>query len=190
MKPNTYPKILAICLIALLCFMPMYAVGPNDKPNKLEMREMYRASVENQAKTEEMLAFLNRSAQGDALVVAYKGAAQSLMAKHSFFPIKKLDWLKKCELSMKKAVDMDPRNIEIRYLRFAYQHNTPAFLGYSGDVENDRKILITELQVQEKEWREDRKQYENVIDFLLKTGRCTEAEKTVLTNLKKNNRKL
>lgn len=165
--------------------MTLSAVGPS-KPNKLEMREMYWASVEDQAKTEEMLEKLSKAPQNDALVVAYKGAAESLMAKHVFFPVKKLDWLKKCDETMKKAVSMDPTNIEIRFLRFAYQHYIPAFLGYSAEVESDRLVLVKELKAQEGQWFDDRELFDNVIDFLLETERCTEEEVITLMTLKNN----
>lgn len=162
-----------------------FAAGPN-KPGKLELRELYWASVEDQDKTEEMLDLIESSTTSDPLVLAYRGAAESLMAKHVFFPVKKLDWLKKCDETFKEAVKLDPKNIEIRFLRFAYQHYIPAFLGYSNEVEDDRLVLVKELKDQEGEWFDDRELYNNVIEFLLETERCTEEEEIVLMTLKNN----
>lgn len=178
-------KIIWIAISSVL-FLPslFFALDGSKSPDKIALRDMYWAAVEDRDATEDMLEKLEKVDAPDALVLGYRGAAESLMAKHVFNPMNKLDWLKKCDETFKTAVKMDPNNIEIRFLRFAYQHYIPGFLGYSNELEDDRKVLVRELVKQEEAFADDRQLFEDVIAFLLETERCSDAEIAQLNKLK------
>ena len=79
------------------------------------------------------------------LVQAYLAAAKSLMAKHTWNPINKISYLKDGLALLNKAVAADKENPEIRFLRLYIQRSIPSYMGLSGDIEEDKKIIIKHL---------------------------------------------
>lgn len=147
-----------------------------------EMRKQFYLGVQNQDLTESFLKKISAIEKPTAIELAYQAAAQALMGKHVWNPVKKLNWLDLGSETMKKAVSMDPSNIEIRFLRFTWQHHLPGFLNRSTELEADKKVILAGLQ-SEKE-TQDPQLKKNVIRFLLESGRCSPAEERFLRQIK------
>ena len=79
-------------------------------------------------------------------MLAYKGALEAIMTKTTWNVFKKLSYLKKSEASFKEAVRKAPNNIEIRFMRMAVQYEIPEYLGYSEDMESDRKFIVNNIE--------------------------------------------
>ncbi|MDC1211994.1 hypothetical protein N8Z73_00795 [bacterium] len=77
---------------------------------------------------------------------AYLGAAKALMAEVVSNPYTKLSYFNDGKKLIDQAIKMDPKNAELRYLRFMIQQNTPDFLNYSDDINADFEILKREIE--------------------------------------------
>lgn len=77
--------------------------------------------------------------------LGYKAAARALLARYAWNPYNKLTYLKESMALFRKAVRLDPQNIEIRFLRFAIQHYIPGFLDQSENLEEDKDIMSAHL---------------------------------------------
>ncbi len=121
-----------------------------------------------------MLNELEAVKNSNALYMAYYGAFQSLMAKHAFNPYNKLDYLKKSQQSLNKAISQNPTDAEMRFLRFSIQYYVPRFLGYSSNLEEDKKVILANVH----RCQGDVKAV--ISRFMLETNMLTETERKTL----------
>lgn len=77
--------------------------------------------------------------------MAYQGALEAIMTKTTWNIFKKMSYLNKSEESFKRAVKLAPNDIEIRFMRLAVQYEIPEYLGYSRDMESDRKFIVQNI---------------------------------------------
>jgi hypothetical protein len=75
------------------------------------------------------------------LLMGYKAGATMIMAKHVVNPFTKLSYFKKGKSMLEKAISVDAKNIELRFLRYTIQTNVPSFLGYKTNVSSDHLFL-------------------------------------------------
>jgi hypothetical protein len=47
---------------------------------------------------------------------------------------------------LNEAVKKDPKNLEIRFMRFMSQDQAPAALGYRTDLASDKKFILSEVK--------------------------------------------
>jgi len=110
-------------------------------PLELEaIRNSYLLAPTDKKLCKEMITELNGSR--DPVCLAYRGAFKAIWAKHIFNPIGKLETFNQGKTDIEKAVSQDPDNIEIRLIRLSVQSNAPRILGYSSNIEEDKKLLM------------------------------------------------
>lgn len=115
-------------------------------PGLSEVRKLYTAAIEDEDKAEELFEKLNTNeAKSDALLLAYCGATRALMAKHAMNPYSKLKYLKEGSAMLNTAVDKNPKQIEVRYLRFSVEKNVPDFLDYKQHLQADKKAIVDSI---------------------------------------------
>lgn len=142
-----------------------------------EIRTYYEQASENVEMRNILDHFLNNEADlKNDLLLAYKAAMQGIKANHSRSPFDKLNYLKKALYDFKKAVQINPENIEIRFLRFTIEHNIPSILGMDGDIESDKKKIIAGIENANLEEALKKK----IIKYLIKSGRCSKKEIEIL----------
>ncbi len=78
----------------------------------------------------------------DALLLAYKGALEAVLTKTTWNVFKKMNYLRQSSSTLNKAISLDPKNVEVRFLRMAVQCEIPSYLGYSENIEEDRKYIL------------------------------------------------
>lgn len=83
----------------------------------------------------------NASGQG-ALMLAYYGSAQAIMAKHAWNPYSKIQYVRKGLKDLVTAVNRSPESLEVRFLRFSIEYYTPSFLGLSKHQEEDAQKIL------------------------------------------------
>lgn len=108
-----------------------------------EVRDSFEQAALSATAAKSFAATLKNVNKGDEpTLVAYKGAALTLVAKFSKQKEeKKLNFRSGVGL-IESAVERDPNNIEIRFIRLTIQENTPPFLRYKRNVEEDKALLI------------------------------------------------
>ncbi len=82
----------------------------------------------------------------DPILLAYRGASSAASAGSVSGVKTKLQYFNHGKTELEKAVSLKPLDAEIRFLRLATQLNAPGFLGYTGEIKNDKAIIITTLK--------------------------------------------
>ena len=76
---------------------------------------------------------------------AYKAAMLLMKSKFAFFPFNKWSYFKKGSKLLDISIENDPKNIEIRYIRFLFQSEIPKFLDYHKNIEQDYNLIINNI---------------------------------------------
>lgn len=140
-----------------------------------ELRQQYQLAVEDESAAIAMWKALEDYEGPDAVSLAYKASARSLMAQHLWNPIEKLSQAKESMRLFRKAVRLDAQNLEVRFLRFAIQHSIPSILDIDDERQEDKAILLERLG----EYADYALTYEHVlsfIDFFKESGRFKRQE--------------
>lgn len=77
---------------------------------------------------------------------AFYAVGNFFMAKHAVNPWNKLSYFNKGKKALDNAVNKDPNNLEIRFMRYISQEQTPAFLGYNKDLKSDKTFILAEYK--------------------------------------------
>jgi len=86
--------------------------------------------------------FTEESYSGHPELQAYRGAVKTLMAKFAKAPTAKISLFNKGSSLIDEAVQADPSNVEIRYIRMSVQENSPKLLGYNKNLEEDKTHIL------------------------------------------------
>jgi len=171
----TKPRIL---LLMLFAFTNICKAQLSEREISILKADLVKA-VENAKLTDSLYNRLAKLKDKSALITAYSGTLEALKAKHSWSPYNKIRYVKASLKTLKKAIDMDRENMEIRFIRFSIEHYTPGFLGFSKDLDTDRKELIKHYK-NRNFGIADAEMVKNIAVFLINSKRCTAEEVKVL----------
>ncbi|MEJ7665084.1 MAG: hypothetical protein WKG07_38975 [Hymenobacter sp.] len=104
------------------------------------LRRHYEQAAAGKPAGEEFYKLLRDYAGQDALVLSYKAASEAIKARDASM-LNKLTYVQQAARTFDQAVGLDPRNAEIRFLRFSVESNLPPFLGLSKHVDEDKAFL-------------------------------------------------
>ena len=79
----------------------------------------------------------------NVVIDGYKAMSKVFMAKNGWNPYKKYTSFKEGTDLLDESVKRDQNNVELRFLRYTVQCNAPSFLGYSENIEADKKFIIS-----------------------------------------------
>lgn len=139
----------------------------------IEIRNAYEKSVSNEQTAVNLLAYLKTS--NNPTFIGYKGAVTIVMAKHVMSPYKKLNYFDTGKGILEQAIQKEPLNVELRFIRFSIQCNAPKFLDYHSNIYADKVLLLKEIKV-----IKDVDLKKRVTKFLLNSSEVSSAEKTTL----------
>lgn len=151
-----------------------------DEPNLRHIRSLLVVCMNSSKTTDSLYKSLSAIKNRTGVISGYLATLSACKAKLSWNPYMKVKHLNTAEATYKIAVNADPHNIEIRFLRFSVEHNVPGFLGFNKDLNTDSEEIITQL---------DKKNYGTadkdltvaIIKFLLQSKRCTASQNEDLT---------
>ncbi|MBC7745715.1 MAG: hypothetical protein H7096_11485 [Flavobacterium sp.] len=167
-------------LLIYLSLITLSAFAMSDfpaDPSKIK-KAMLRA-IENPRITDSLYSELKLIKSPAPVVVAYLGTLEALKAKYSWNPYNKIAYVARSQKTLEKAVKEDPLNLEIRFMRFSVQHYTPAFLGFSKELIEDRKMIIKQY-AQKNFGKLDNETLKNIAEFLIFSKRCSSPEIKIL----------
>lgn len=143
---------LALSFVLMISFLPAES-SVNDDLGKL--RSLYNFASENKTKAKELLTIAESRSVTNTLYQGYLGAGKILMANHATYPLQKWNLFKEGKNILEAAISTDRTNVELRYLRLTIQTNVPEFLGYSSNIDQDKKFLKSEIeQIADKELKQ------------------------------------
>ena len=145
--------------------------------NLSEVRNLYKAAASSEKAAEKLLKMTAEEKTKNPLMMGYHGVAQMMMAKHVGNPFKKLGYFNKGKDFFSVAIEADPDNVELRFLRFTVQAETPGFLNYKQNLREDKNILLGRVQTQK-----DEELREMIKSYLLSSKEVSASEKDALKN--------
>jgi hypothetical protein len=130
-------------LPALLAFFAFLTGTPDIS----QLREDYPKANDSAEITNTLYSELSLVTQSDqAVLVAYKGAIATLMAKFAKGVRNKEAFFKSGSELLEYAVATDPQNIEIRCLRLSVQENSPKIVDYKGNIQEDKQFILANFK--------------------------------------------
>lgn len=115
--------------------------------NLNKIRQLYSQAAADSQVCEQLHAMLDDivDLEQHPVLLGYQGATQAIRAKHAFFPHLKLSRFWEATHIIKRAIIKDEKNVELRFLRFTIQTNSPALLGYKENIEEDKQLITAAL---------------------------------------------
>jgi hypothetical protein len=110
-----------------------------------DLRRLFDSAIKNEQSAK---LLLQQSASNDIeknTLLGYKAATQMIMAKFYFNPWKKLQTFNSGKGQLETAIQIEPKNIELIFLRYMIQKNSPSFLQYNNSIASDKKILLLSI---------------------------------------------
>jgi len=96
---------------------------------------------------EEADLWLNKLDTEEGVIVdAYKASLLFVKSKYVKFPLTKLKYFKRGKKQLDGLIKANPNNIEIRYIRFLFQKEMPRFLGYHTSLDDDFKVIVSNIE--------------------------------------------
>ena len=118
-----------------------------DAQDIIPVRNMFYRAVKS-SKTSDSL-FQKLSTVNDstpAVWQGYKAMSHFMISYHSYNPYTKFSHFLEGKKILEKAITKDPNNIELRFLRLTSQLNTPSFLGYQGNIAEDKASILNKAK--------------------------------------------
>ena len=125
------------------------------------IREQYYHASKNKQNTEKFLVTINATSSNSNLFNAYKGAANCLKSRFATDKKERKDFFVKGVGLIESAVKSEGTNAEIRLIRLSIQENTPKFLKYKGNIDEDKKLILDLFDKQNAELKDYIKKYVN-----------------------------
>ncbi len=106
----------------------------------------------------------------------YMGICVAFQIKEQTSNWAKLKLVFKARNHLNNGVSKQANDPELRYLRFAFEHYLPSFLGLNKHIEDDLAMITSRIGFVDDNLRLKKM----VLEFLLKTKRCTEAQNAMI----------
>ena len=171
------------CMVFLFCFLNGFQ---NVGAQQIQIDNI-REQFFKMGKTQDgALKIYNTLSKADLskspVLLAYRGASSAAAAGSVSGVWNKLEYFNRGKNELDKAVSLKPNDIEIRFARLATQVNAPGFLGYSGNIESDKGIIIKTLgSVLAND--QNVYLYQQICKFLLAQAKLTNEEKATVNQL-------
>ena len=167
----------------LLCLMVFItSAGPAfpEGDDLLKVRKYYYLAIDSEEKFKEFENILVNFNNPDNTILGYVGMSFMLKAKYAWLPNYKMDYFTKGKNFLESAISNDPNNVELKFMRFCVQNDTPSFLSYKKNLESDKRHLMKAIPA-----IRDNDLKEKIITYMLeKEIKLTEAELNLLKNSK------
>jgi hypothetical protein len=146
------------------------------------LRHHYEQAAASKEAGEKFYDLLHSYNDQNALVLGYKAASEAIKARDASM-LNKLTYVQQATRTFEQAVSLDPKNAEIRFLRFSVESNLPPFLGLSKHVEEDKTFLLGAALQHPRSGLDD-DAFQRVRGFLVGRKHVSEAEAHQLAQVK------
>jgi hypothetical protein len=176
----------ALALSALTLACPSRAAlafpSPVSTYSPSNLRHHYEQAAASKEAGEKFYDLLHSYSDQNALVLGYKAASEAIKARDASM-LNKLTYVQQATRTFEQAVSLDPKNAEIRFLRFSVESNLPPFLGLSKHVEEDKSFLLGAALQHPRSGLDD-DAFQRVRGFLVGRKHVSEAEAHQLAQVK------
>lgn len=159
--------------LTLTFFVSLLAFALQDLSS---VREQYSEATKSQKNAEDFYNLVANASKDNKVMLGYKGAAIALKAKFAKDRKAKkslfIDGVKLIE----NAIKSEPNNIELRLIRLSIQENTPKILNYKSNINEDKKLILTNFGKQNQSLKE------HITSFVKQSSVFSEMEKKSILN--------
>ena len=113
-----------------------------------ELRSCFK-TIESVHEIEDLISISNNHID-DPVVLAYNCTGKLMLLDYYGNPFEKYRIFINQTTQLDSIIQTNPKNIEIRLLRYTIQHNCPSFLLYNKDMSNDIKTIEMHLYQEDK----------------------------------------
>lgn len=115
-------------------------------PSISKIRELYKEAPNSKEITLQLVKELETIKKTDnPVLVGYKAASLTLLAKNSKGAKTKKTYFKKGKELLEFIISKNPKNIELRFIRLTIQEKTPKFLKYKDHINEDKFFIYNQL---------------------------------------------
>ena len=104
-----------------------------------ELRSCFK-TIESNHEIEDLIS-ISKNHKDDPVVLAYNCTGKLMLLDYYGNPFEKFRIFINQTTQLDSIIQSNPKNIEIRLLRYTIQHNCPSFLLYNKDMSNDIKMI-------------------------------------------------
>jgi hypothetical protein len=147
------------------------------------LRQKYYAAVNDKKEIKDLENYLTEFTENKshlkAIGLAYEGGLEALKSKYSFWPHGKLKHFKASMKKLSESINIEPDNLEIRFLRFSILRYVPRILGHAAEREADAQKII-KLLLRKDYSKLNREIQEGIVEFLIESEKLTDHETELL----------
>ncbi len=134
-------KAFPVLLVLLLFYVVSFSQNISLEKLRKEFHFLNTDSVQVALLEKEALLYKGN----DNTILCYKGAISAAMAKHSSNNKEKMQKFKDGKNQIEQCIAKDSNNVELRFLRYTIQTNSPKVLGYNKQAPADKKYILANL---------------------------------------------
>jgi hypothetical protein len=108
------------------------------------VRELYNIAHREKDKCEALIKLCKES--NTVETKGYLAAAKMVSSKYLVNPFVIIKVFNEGKTLLETLINENPESVELRYLRYTIQVNTPAFVGYNKNKKEDRAFIIQFMQ--------------------------------------------
>lgn len=161
-----------LTLISLGIFLPAQSL------TKSEMRLLYLRATEHKPALDSLFDFLDELNNPTPVQECYNGICYALYTQHDKSTWAKLRHVLKSKDMLNSSIARDPKDPELRFMRFSLEHFLPSFLGLNKHIPDDLKVIFDHPHFIDESPDLKKK----AIEFLLWTQRCTPQQTKTLND--------
>lgn len=159
-----------------------------DEPNLLSLRVVFTKAADSLEATQSAISFLDARFPGEsnsmpAIVRAYRASLMGLSGKYARNVFDTLNSVNESLKAWEGLVELHPASLEIRFQRYAYFSQLPAFFKVGKYVKPDLAALLSLFEDNTDE-RVPRAQRNDMIAWLLSEGKLSSAERRRIAALR------
>ncbi|WP_179008958.1 hypothetical protein [Winogradskyella forsetii] len=141
------------------------------------VRKAYKEAAQDDTKIEAFNKLLSDVTKNDDMtLVAYKGAAITMLAKNESKIKDKKARVVEGVSYVEYAIEKAPNNIEIRFIRLGIQENMPKILKYKEHIEEDKQFILKQFKnIKSSNLRH------HIKDYILQSKAFSDEEKSVFS---------
>lgn len=142
-----------IFYIIIIFFLVLFSNAQNINLN--EIRVSYLAASDSEENIEKLVKLCeNYNDKNSSIVFAYKTVAEMMIIRYRYSPLKKLEIFNNKSKFLDLIIEQNKNNIEIRFLRYCIQRESPMFLGYNKELDLDYTFILRNIHKHPKETKD------------------------------------
>lgn len=126
-----------IAITFLFTILNIFAYSTNIE----KIRELYTKAYLSELNCKLFGENLTKEKKTCSLIEAYTGCYFLMKCKFTKKPLQKINYFVAGKTNIEQAIKMNPKSVELRFLRYSVQRQLPRFLFYFSELNNDLQFI-------------------------------------------------